>query len=473
MARNASGGKVRSYWLQEALAREPAQPEPLDGDLKADVCIVGGGFTGLWTALRIKELDPAAEVVIVERDICGGGASGRNGGMMLTWSSKAPVLLGLCGAQETARLIRESETTVGAIGRFCAEQGIDVQFRQDGWLWTATSRAQLDGWRCALEVLDRLGLHPFEELSRQETARRTHSDRHIAGVFEATPATVQPALLARGLRRVCLAKGVRIHEATPVTRLERTHHPVVHTPRGRIRAAKVVLALNAWAHELPEFRRLVVPICADILVSEPIPERLAEMDWRDGVGISDSRMMLDYYRTTVGGRIAYGKGGGPVPFAGRVGDRFDDPSPRRDEIRAAMLRNYPDLADVKIAMSWRGPATRTATGVPMFGRHPATPAIVYGHGYIGNGVGPSYNGGKILASLVLGRDDEWSSCPLVDSKGPAFPPEPFRYLGSKVIRAAVKAKDAAEDRDEKPGLVVRGLASLAPAGMTVRSQDEA
>jgi hypothetical protein len=109
----------------------------------------------------------------------------------------------------------------------------------------------------------------------------------------------------------------------------------------------------------------------------------------------------------------------------------------------------------------------------MFGRHPATPAIVYGHGYIGNGVGPSYNGGKILAALGLERDDEWANCPLVDAKGPAFPPEPFRYLGSKVIRAAVRAKDAAEDRDETAGLAVRGLASLAPAGMTVRGQDEA
>jgi putative aminophosphonate oxidoreductase len=473
MSAEASGGKHRSYWLQEALTREPAEPEPLEGEVRADVCIVGGGFTGLWTALNIKQLDPAAEVVIVERDICGGGASGRNGGMMLTWSSKAPVLLGICGAQETARLVRESENAVGAIGQFCAEQGIDAQFRQDGWLWTATSRAQLGGWRGAVETLDRLGLHPFEELTAEELAARTHTDRHIAGIFEATPATVQPAMLARGLYRVCRERGVRIHEASPVTRLERTHAPVVHTPRGRVRAAKVVLALNAWAHELPEFRRLIVPICADMLISEPVPERLAEMSWRDGVGISDSRMLLDYYRNTEGGRIAYGKGGGAVPFAGRVGGRFDDPTPRRDEIRAAMLRNYPDLADVKVATSWRGPASRTATGVPMFGRHPATPAIVYGHGYISNGVGPSYNGGKILAALALERDDEWANCPLVDAKGPAFPPEPFRYLGSKVIRAAVRAKDAAEDRDETAGLAVRGLASLAPAGMTVRGQDEA
>jgi len=268
-------------------------------------------------------------------------------------------------------------------------------------------------------------------------------------VFEAGAATVQPALLARGLARVAREKGVRIHEHTPMLALERTSQPSVRTPGGTIRANKVVLALNAWAHELPEFRRKLLPICADGIATEAIPERLAELGWTDGVAISDSRAMVDYYRTTRDGRIAYGKGGGAFPFAGRVGSRFDGAATRADEVRAAMLRNYPELADVPIVSTWRGPATRSITGLPMFGRMPGAPAIVYGHGYVGNGVGPSYNGGRILASLALDRADEWSTCPLVDAAAPNFPPEPIRYFGGLLVQAAVERKDRADDEGRR------------------------
>lgn len=288
----------------------------------------------------------------------------------------------------------------------------------------------------------------------------------MAGVFEAGAATLQPALLARGLYRVCLERGVRIHENTPMRLLERSANPTVRTPSGTIRAKKVVLALNAWAHELPEFRRKVLPICADGIVTEAIPERLAALGLTDGVAISDSRAMVDYYRTTVDGRIAYGKGGGPFPFAGRLGSRYDTPATRTEEVRAGMLRNYPSLADVEIASTWRGPATRTITGLPMFGRMAGAPAIIYGHGYVGNGVGPSYNGGRILASLALDRQDEWSASPLVGAGAPDFPPEPIRWFGGQFVRAAVRRKDRAEDEGRTPGPTDRFLVKFAPTGLT-------
>ncbi len=460
---------MRSYWLQQALAAEPAKPEPLTGDTAADVCIVGGGFTGLWTALRIHQLEPAADIVIIERDICGGGASGRNGGFCMTWTSKAPILHGICGGQETTRLVGESEAAVRAIGRFCADNGIECEFRHDGWLWTASNTAQLDAWRGTLDLLDRLGLHPFEELSPQDVAARSGSAMHLAGIYERGAATLQPAALARGLARVCRERGIRIHEATRMTGLDRSARPAVHTPSGTIRAQKVVLALNAWAHEFREFRRAVVPICADVIATAPIPERLGELGIEDGLAISDSRMLVDYYRRTADGRMVYGKGGGDFPFAGRVGSRFDTASNREAEVRAAMLRNYPGLADVPIAAAWRGPATRTATGAPMFGRMPGAPAILYGHGYVGNGVGPSYNGGKILASLALERRDEWTESPLVGARGTLLPREPLRYVGGHVVRAAVRRKERAEDAGREPGFIDRALAGLAPSGLTASS----
>jgi putative aminophosphonate oxidoreductase len=462
---------MRSYWLNQVLEQSPAQPQPLSGDITADICIVGGGFTGLWTALHIKESDPSADIAIIERDICGGGASGRNGGFCMTWVSKAPLLYPVCGGQETVRMVEASEAAVRAIGQFCADNGIECEFRHDGWLWTASSDAQRDAWRSSIDILDKLGLHPFDELSTDEVARRSGSERHIAGVYEKGTATVQPAALARGLARVCAERGVRIYENTTMTELGRSAQPHVRTDRGMVKATRVILALNAWAHELPEFRRAVMPICADGIATAPIPEQLEKLGLRDGMAISDSRTMVDYYRRTADGRMVYGKGGGGFPFAGRVGSRFDTESSRPDEVRTAMLRNYPGLADAPIAATWRGPATRTATGLPMFGRLKEAPAIVYGHGYIGNGVGPSYNGGRILAALVLDRKDEWSECPLVGGEGKLLPPEPFRYIGGLAVRAAVHAKDNADDQGRTSNPLTRYLAGLAPSGLTARTGD--
>ncbi len=463
---------MRSFWLQQALAEDQADITPLDGDIRADICIVGGGFTGLWTALRLKEHEPSLDIVIIEADICGGGASGRNGGFCMTWMSKAATLLKICGAQDGVRLLRESQDGVAAIGQFCVDHGIDSHFRHDGWLWTAGNAAQAGAWSETLEQLDKLGIDAFDELATDEVARRTGSEAHFAGVFERGIATVQPALLARGLRRIVAERGVTIYEQTKMTRLARQTMPRVRTNRGTVTATRVVLALNAWAHELSEFRRTVIPIGPNAFVTEPAPDRLAEVGLTDGVAISDSHMLVNYYRTTHDGRLAWGKGGGPIAFAGRVGTRFDGPAPRPDLAWADFVRYYPSLSDLKIATSWTGPATRTETGLPSFGRLPRAPAIVFGHGYTGNGVGPSYLGGRILASLALDLDDEWTNMPLVQMPHAFLPPEPIRYFGGQVVRAAAHAKDRAEDAGRKPGPLVNKLAALAPAGLAPLHDDD-
>ncbi len=195
---------------------------------------------------------------------------------------------------------------------------------------------------------------------------------------------------------------------------------------------------------------------------------LEELGYWDGVAVSDSRLQVDYYRTTPDGRITLGKGGGMIPFAGRVGRRFDTPSPRTGEVHARLLALYPELAGVPLAAAWRGPATRTANGLPSFGRLPDCPQIVYGHGYNGNGVGPSYTAGRILASLALRLDDEWSDTPLLTGTTPrAFlPPEPIRYIGGQLVRAAVKRKTRIEDRGGTPDPLTNAVADMSPGGLT-------
>ena len=456
---------MRSYWLQEALGAEADVAPPLEGEQRADVCIVGGGYCGLWTALRLKELEPALDVAVVEADICGGGASGRNGGFILSWWAKFGSLKKICGPEEALRLARASAQAPADIGAFCAAHEIDAHYRGEGWLWTATSAAQFGAWNDLVDELERYQVTPFEALSPEQAAARSGTRASLAGIFESTAATVQPALLARGLRRVAIAKGVRIYERSPMRALERSGSPKVRTARGSIAADRVVLALNAWAARFRELRRKMVVLGSEMVVTEAVPARLAEIGLDHGLAISDSRNLVHYYRTTLDGRIAFGKGGGPFAFANRVGTKYDRPSAFAAEVERNLRRLYPMLADVPVSMAWSGPIDRTVKGLPFFGRLGRREDIVYGAGFSGNGVGPTHLAGRILASLALGLDDEWSGCGLVGAEVARFPPEPIRYLGARVVRAAIGRKERAEDAGRAAGALTERLAALAPAGL--------
>ena len=463
---------MRSLWLREALAGE-TPGAPLRAPVDADVCIVGGGFTGLWTAIRLKEHNPALGVVLLERDVCGSGASGRNGGFVLSWWAKFCTLEQLCGTEEALRLARASAAAVAGIGDFCQANGIDAHFRPDGWLWTATSRAQIGAWEPTLAALERLGESPFERLDPGEVAARSGSPEHLAGVFEPSAATVHPGLLARGLRRAAAERGVRIFERSPMVELVRTSPPQVRTPQGSVRADRVVLALNAWAAGVPELRRMLVVVASDVVATEPVPDRLREIGWTSGLCIDDSRMLVNYYRTTLDGRIVFGKGGGAHAFGGRVATRFDGPTPRAGEVTESFRQLYPALADVSVETAWMGPIDRSPLGLPFFGGIGGRADILAGAGYSGNGVGPSFLGGRILAALALGLDDEWARAGLTRLPDRTFPPEPLRYVGGHVLKAAIRRRERAEDAGARPGRLSTWIAGLAPAGLVPLNDREA
>ena len=454
-----------SHWLTEAgLSQDDAAP-PLDGDRRADICIVGGGYAGLWTAIRLKERDPSIDVAIIEKSVCGAGASGRNGGFVLSWWAKFGSLSKICGAEEAVRLAQASADAVGEIGRFCAEHGIEAHYRGDGWLWAATSAPQAGSWNALLDILAHRQQYPFERWEPETVKRRSGSDRHIAGVFEPTAASVQPALLARGLRRVALAMGVRIYERTPMARLDRGRPPRVVTPTGTVTAEKVVVAMNAWSTMFPDLRRTIVVVSSDIVATAPMAERLAASGWRDGLCISDSRTLVNYYRPTMDGRIAFGTGGGLLSFGNRVGRRFDGRSRRAGEVEHFFRHIYPGFRDVPIASSWTGPIDRSVNGLPFFGRLDGRNDLLYGLGFSGNGVGPTVVGGRILASLALGAKDEWSQCGMVRDTVAPFPREPVRYVGGRLVIAANRRKERFEDQGRKPGPMTVRIAGLAPAGL--------
>ena len=458
----------RSYWLQEALADEQADVSPLRADTTCDVCIVGGGYTGLWTALQLKEAEPALDVVLIERDLCASGASGRNGGFLVSWWAKFMTLEKICGAAEGLRLARACDAALGDIATFCTDHNIDAQLRRDGWLWAATSAAQVGAWSDTVAALARHDEHPFVDWSPEEVAARSGSSTHIAGIFDRSAGSLQPALLGRGLRRVALERGVRIFEHTPLTALDLGVPAVVHTPHGLVRAERVVIAMNAWAARWAEIRKSIAVVSGDIVMTPPIAEQLERIGWNDGLGISDGRALVHYYRTTSDGRIAFGKGGmcGEFCYGGNIGHEVEGASPMAASVQAAFQRTYPALADVEMATSWRGPVDRSHSGLPIFWHLGRAKNVFYGVGFSGNGVGPCHVAGRILASLALGRQDEWSGCGLVRAPTRDYPPEPFRYFGSKLLRRALLAGDKAEDEGRAPPLSARLMARFAPAGVS-------
>ena len=305
------------------------------GDTRADVCIVGGGYTGLWTAIMLKEQNPELDVVLIEADICGAGASGRNGGCALSWSAKYFTLERLFGVEEAVRLVKESERSIYAIGAFCEQYGVDADYRLDGTLYTATNRAQCGSTDAVIAALERNGINSFTQRPVADVQRMAGSSKHLEGWFSPAAASVQPGKLVRGLRRVALQLGVRIHENTAMTGLEEGKPAGIQTPNGTVRADRVVLAMNAWmARAFPQFERSVAIVSSDMLITEPRPDLLNEIGLTSGVTVLDSRIFVHYYHNTPDGRIMLGKGGNTFAYGGRMLPVFDQPSPYAGSVAA-------------------------------------------------------------------------------------------------------------------------------------------
>lgn len=456
--------KHRSFWLEELRGDAPNAPSLIGGD-KSDIAILGGGYVGLWTAIRIKQAEPGCDVVVLEQDICGGGASGRNGGFVLSWAPKVSSLSRLFGVKDAARICSHSVAAIEEIRAFCEKHKIDADFRQGGWMWTATSNAQLDAWDKVISNCERAGISQFRRVDPAEVARRTGSRAHRAGVFESTAAIVQPAALARGLRRVALGMGVRIYENTKVLSFGRNRPVVVKAKNGELTSDRLVIATNAWAAGIRELGRAIAVLSSDMIVTEPIPERVRKIGWESDLSITDSQTMVDYYRLTRHGRVAFGKGGWTIAYGGNIGEDFDRHSMRASEVAADFRRYYPALKDVEITHDWSGPIDRTPDSLPLIGYLGGREHIVYGVGWSGNGVGPSVIGGKVLASMCLGRKDEWGTYPLIGRRAGGFPPEPIKYIGAHIVRAAVASKERAEIFDKRPSVLAAQLSKLAPSGL--------
>jgi len=442
------------WWLEEAGAVVPTRP--VEGDTSADVVVAGGGYLGMWTAWQLLELEPELDVVVLEAAVCGHGPSGRNGGFCETLWGDAPALRQRAGDDAALAVCRASEDAVRGIGAWCEAQGVDAWYRAAPMLRVATTESQVDSWEDTVRAAAELGA-PAELVSvdADEARARCASPLFLGGALFRLNATLQPARLALGLRAKLLERGVRVHERTEVTRLHADGS--VETRSGRVRAGSAVLAVNSAAAGFPGYRLSLAVASSHIVLTEPVPDVVEELGWTGGEAIVDSRTLVHYMRTTRDGRIAFGWGGGAMGRGGRLARRLElDPSVIAGA-HVSMLRFFPQLRGREVTDAWGGPIDVSPTHLPIFG---SRGRVHHGFGFTGNGVGPSYLGGEILARLALDRRDERTRLALVEPGRTLFPPEPFRYAGGSLIRRALVAKDAAEDRGRKPGAVTSLVASL-------------
>ena len=447
-------GAQRSWWLREALAAEaPRDCPPLRSDLNADVVIVGGGFTGLWTAYFLTERSPGLGIVVLEQDICGGGPSGRNGGFASGWWDELHGLVTLYGPEAAVRACRAISSSITSIGEFCSAHGIDAWYRRAGYMYAVTAAAHERLCEEMVDLAREVGApEELRALTAAEVAERCASPAFRGGAFMRDGAQVQPARLVRGLRRVVLDRGVTIHEGTPVTRLDGT---TAVTPAGSVRARHAVLAVNAWGVGWPQLNRRLVAWSSYIVLTAPAPEKLREIGWTGGELISDFRTSLRYFRTTPDGRIAFGGGGGRARRT--VDELFTRDARAVSETAEGFRLMFPSFADVPIDDAWGGPIDVSPTHLPTFGRA-GDPNVYYAAGYTGNGVAPTHLAGQVLADLITGADTDNVRLPMVNARPPAFPPEPFRSWGAAVVRRAMIAKETAEERGRKPGFFTSQVA---------------
>jgi glycine/D-amino acid oxidase-like deaminating enzyme len=449
--------------MDEALTNErgaSAAPS-LAGDHRCDVLVVGGGYTGLWTALSMLDRDPALDVMMIERDICGGGASGMNGGKVHGYWYALEALSAIFGTDGALRIARAGSRAQDGIRAFATAPGRDVWWREGGNLRVSTGPAHDGKIETAVATARRFGVPDSAvALSAAEVAAICRSPAFRGGVFYPECATVQPARLVRALRAEAMRRGVRLHEATPMTGYQAGEPHRVTVEKGSIVARELVLATNVGLAGERDIRRHVTLGSSYALMTEAAPERLREIGWTGRQALSDMRMFLSYFSRTPDDRVLMGSGSGPFGYGGRA----DSPALRRDpatqgRVRRALETLLPDLRDVAIAKSWGGPIDISADRYPQIGVLPGK-RVHYACGFSGHGVNPTYIAGQALASMVLGMEDDWSTLPLCNRKVVSLPPEPFRYVGGRLIREAILKCEEAEEAGAEPPAAARFVAGL-------------
>lgn len=447
----------RTYWLDD-----PARPSPtasLTGERQADLVVVGGGYTGLWTALLARHRDPSRSVLLLEAGTCGDQASGRNGGF-----AAASLTHGFGNGlerwpEELAQLDRLGAANLEEMGATIAELGIDCDWRRSGELTVATAPHQVDELR---EVAAEVAAHGGDArwLDAAQTRALVDSPTYLGALHDPTStALVEPARLAWGLRRACLDAGVEVCEQSRVTGLARDGAGVRLTVRGAdgpgaVRAGRVALATNAFPPLLRRLRLMSVPVYDHVLMTEPLsPAQKAAIGWEGRQGVGDGANLFHYYRLTRDDRILWGGYDAVYHWGSRIDAALEQRERTHGVLAEHFFATFPQLEGLRFTHRWGG-VIDTCTRFAAFYGTAVSGRVGYALGYTGLGVGASRFGAQVVLDLLEGADTERTRLRMVREQPLPFPPEPARSVGINLTRWSLARADA---RGGRRNLWLRGL----------------
>ena len=455
------GARYRSLSLWwDGLPGEVAVRPPLPGSLDVDVAVAGGGFTGLWTALYLADADPDLRIAVLERDVCGFGASGRNGGWCSALFAASDRRIARDHGPAAASAMRSAmQESVDEVGRMAAAEGIGCSFAKGGTVRLARTPAQLA--RTLDEVdearADGVGEDDLVLLSAAEARERVGATGVLGGSFTPHCAALDPARLVRGLATAVERRGVAIYEQTAV-RAVRTRH--VETDRGTVRAGIVVRATEGYTPSLAGEARTLVPVYSLMIATEPLPA-----SFFDEVGLArretfaDHRHLIIYGQRTADDRIAFGGRGAPYHFGSAVDPAFEDEPGVHAALARTLVELFPALEGAAVTHRWGGPLGVPRDWFSSVGLDRST-GLAWAGGYVGDGVSTTNLAARTLRDLILDRPSELTTLPWVGHRSPRWEPEPLRYAGINAGLLLSERADRAEERSGHPTWHARALGRL-------------
>lgn len=439
-----------SFWhdtVPDDLSPRPALP----GDLDADIAIIGGGLTGLWTAWYLLERDPRLSIVVLEKHIAGFGASGRNGGWLSALFPRSTASLERAHGRDAAIAMRRAMIdTVDEVGRVASSAGIDIDFAKGGTIAFARSSVQLAAARAEVAEAAEYGIDPIRMLGAQANGAPGAS-------FDPNCARIHPAKLVRGLARALEARGVTIAEQTEV--LDYSPHTVV-TDRGTVRCASLVVATEGYGASMPATRRTVLPLYSLMIATEPLPDATwAEIGIEHGQTFTDYRHLLVYGQRTADNRFAFGGRGARYHWGSTIRPEYDRVPGVFEHLHRTLGELFPAARDAAVTHRWGGPLGVPRDWHSTAAYDPAT-GIARAGGYVGDGLSTTNLAGRTLADLITGTDSELVRLPWVNHASPRWEPEPLRFLGANAGLLAMTIADLEERITHRPSLAARIMGPL-------------